>query len=74
MKQAGIYLSLDDIYIEANRLISTIDELWLGYYPYFKEGIRSYPQKLQEATNLVLDVDIALYEDLNAHTIRNMKN
>lgn len=47
--------------------------LRLGYYPYFKEGIRSYPQKLREATNLVLDVDIALYEDLNALTVRNMK-
>lgn len=45
----------------------------VGYYPYFKEGIRSYPQKLREATNLAVEVDIALYEDLNALTVRNMK-
>lgn len=47
--------------------------LQTGYYPYFIEGIDSYPQKLREATNLSLDVDIALYEDLNALTVRNMK-
>lgn len=47
--------------------------LRVGYYPYFKEGIRSYPQKLREATNLAVEVDIALYEDLNALTVRNMK-
>lgn len=47
--------------------------LRVGYYPYFKEGIRSYPQKLRQATNLAIEVDIALYEDLNALTVRNMK-
>ena len=47
--------------------------LQTGYYPYFIEGIDSYPQKLRDATNLSLDVDIALYEDLNALTVRNMK-
>ncbi|MCC5904901.1 MAG: ATP-binding protein [Balneolaceae bacterium] len=47
--------------------------LRVGYYPYFKEEIRSFSQKLGEATNLAIEVDIALYEDLNALTVRNMK-
>lgn len=45
----------------------------IGYYPYFKEGVHSYPHKLKEATHLVLDVDVALFEDLNTATVRNMK-
>jgi hypothetical protein len=39
----------------------------------FKEGIKFYGQKLQETTNLVLDIDIATFEDLSHGTIRNMK-
>ena len=44
-----------------------------GYYPFFKEGIHLYGQKLQETTNLVLDIDIAPFEDLSYSTVRNMK-
>jgi uncharacterized protein len=44
-----------------------------GYYPFFKEGINLYGQKLQETTNLVLDIDIAPFEDLSYTTVRNMK-
>ncbi len=44
-----------------------------GYYPFFKEGIKVYGQKLQETTNLVLDIDIAPFEDLSHATVRNMK-
>jgi uncharacterized protein len=44
-----------------------------GYYPFFKEGIETYPQKLREMTGLVLDVDIAPFEELNHTTVRNMK-
>ncbi|MEX0681582.1 MAG: AAA family ATPase [Balneolales bacterium] len=49
------------------------DYLRHGYYPFFKEGLKSYDQKLLETTNLVLDVDIAPFEDLTYTTIRNMK-
>ncbi|MCC5943213.1 MAG: ATP-binding protein [Balneolaceae bacterium] len=77
-------LSLEDIIKEhqalANQISDRIDVLKafqeynrLGYYPFFKEGLRTYHQKLRESTNLVLDVDITLYEDLNASTVRNMK-
>lgn len=44
-----------------------------GYYPFFKDGIETYPQKLREMTGLVLDVDIAPFEELNYTTVRNMK-
>lgn len=44
-----------------------------GYYPFFKEGVKVYGQKLQETTNLVLDIDIAPFEDLSHTTVRNMK-
>lgn len=44
-----------------------------GYYPFFKEGAKVYGQKLQETTNLVLDIDIAPFEDLSHTTVRNMK-
>jgi hypothetical protein len=44
-----------------------------GYYPFFKEGIKVYGQKLRETTNLVLDIDIAPFEDLSYATVRNMK-
>jgi len=44
-----------------------------GYYPFFKEGINFYGQKLLETTNLVLDIDIAPFENLSFTTVRNMK-
>ncbi len=44
-----------------------------GYYPFFKEGIPLYGEKLQETTNLVLDIDIAPFEDLSYSTVRHMK-
>jgi len=47
--------------------------LQYGYYPFFKEGINLYGQKLQETANLVLDIDIAPFEDLSYTTVRNMK-
>lgn len=47
--------------------------LTYGYYPFFKEGKRVYHQKLQETTNLVIDSDIAPFEELNYSTIRVMK-
>lgn len=47
--------------------------LQYGYYPFFKEGIKVYGQKLQETINLVIDVDISGFEELSYNTVRNMK-
>lgn len=44
-----------------------------GYYPFYREGKKVYHQKLQETTNLVIDSDIAPYEELNYSTVRVMK-
>jgi hypothetical protein len=44
-----------------------------GYYPFFKDGKLQYKSRLIETTQLVLEMDIAPFEDLTHKTIRNMK-
>lgn len=44
-----------------------------GYYPFYLEGKKVYHQKLQETTNLVIDSDIAPFEELNYSSVRVMK-
>lgn len=44
-----------------------------GYYPFFLEGIRVYHQKLEETLHLVIDTDIAPFEDIQYSTVRTMK-
>lgn len=44
-----------------------------GYYPFFLEGLRTYPSKLAETSNLIIDLDIQAYEELNYATVRNLK-
>jgi uncharacterized protein len=47
--------------------------LKFGYYPFFLEAKNTYFQKLQETINLVIDTEIAPYEELQHSTIRTMK-
>ena len=44
-----------------------------GYFPFFKENKSIYYQKLSETINLVIDIDIAPFEELNYSTVRTMK-
>jgi len=44
-----------------------------GYYPFYKENKSAYYQKLEETINLVIDIDIAPFEELNYSTVRTMK-
>jgi len=44
-----------------------------GYFPFFMENKALYYQKLSETLNLVIDIDIAPFEDLNYNTVRTMK-
>jgi len=44
-----------------------------GYYPFFNDGKLQYKSRLIETTQLVLEMDIAPFEDLTHKTIRNMK-
>jgi predicted AAA+ superfamily ATPase len=44
-----------------------------GYFPFYKENKSVYFQKLSETVNLVIDMDIAPFEELNYNTIRTMK-
>ena len=44
-----------------------------GYFPFYKENKSVYSQKLMETINLVIDIDIAPFEELNYTTVRTMK-
>jgi len=44
-----------------------------GYFPFFLEAKSTYFQKLEETINLVIDTDIAPFEDLQHSTARTMK-
>jgi predicted AAA+ superfamily ATPase len=44
-----------------------------GYFPFYKENKSVYYQKLSETINLVIDLDIAPFEELNYNTVRTMK-
>lgn len=77
-------LTIDDI-IENHTTISTtlndkievkkLFERYLkyGYYPFYLEGKSVYYSKLQETINLVIETDIAPFEELNYSTIRTLK-
>jgi predicted AAA+ superfamily ATPase len=42
-----------------------------GYYPFFKEG--GYYERLQAIINLILETDIPMFTDMNATTVRKLK-
>ncbi|MBU3659026.1 MAG: ATP-binding protein [Flavobacteriales bacterium] len=44
-----------------------------GYFPFYRENKSVYFQKLSETINLVIDIDIAPFEELNYSTVRTMK-
>lgn len=44
-----------------------------GYFPFYKENKSVYYQKLAETINLVIDIDIAPFEELNYGTVRTLK-
>lgn len=44
-----------------------------GYFPFFAEAKSTYYQKLEETINLVIETDIAPFEDLQHSTVRTMK-
>lgn len=47
--------------------------LKFGYYPYFLESKNTYHQKLYETIKMVIDTDIAPFEELQHSTIRILK-
>lgn len=49
------------------------DYLSFGYFPYFIESQTTYHQKLFETIQLVIDGDVAPFEDLQHTTIRKLK-
>ncbi len=44
-----------------------------GYYPFYRESKVLYPTRLLEITNLVLEIDLAPFEELSYKTVRSMK-
>lgn len=49
------------------------DYLRFGYYPFYLEGSETYLGKLMESSNLIIDLDIQAYEQLQYSTVRNLK-
>lgn len=47
--------------------------LTFGYYPFYRESKALYPTRLLEITNLVLEIDLAPFEELSYKTVRSMK-
>lgn len=77
-------LSLDDILQRhqtiAGDIISGIKilpeykkYLEYGYYPFYKEGIKSYPIRLQSVVNTVLENDLPAVENVEYTTIHKIK-
>lgn len=44
-----------------------------GYYPFYKEGVKSYPMRLQNAVNTILDNDLPSVEKIEYSTILKIK-
>jgi len=77
-------LSIEDVLYKhhkiAPELLDTINinsdfrnYLRFGYLPFFLESKSAYPQKLQETIQLVIDTDIAPFEELQHATVRILK-
>lgn len=77
-------LSLDDVLSRHHILVPELldslnimsdfeDYLKFGYFPFFLESKSAYPQKLQDTIQLVIDTDIAPFEELQHATVRTLK-
>lgn len=44
-----------------------------GYYPFYKEGIKSYPIRLQNVVNTILENDLPAVENVEYTTIQKIK-
>lgn len=47
--------------------------LQYGYYPYFRENVNLYPQKLMETVNTILEVDLPAMRQISYTTIDKIK-
>ena len=48
------------------------DYLTYGYFPYYKENIRTYHQRLLQTVNTVLEVDLPAVENIDYYSIDKM--
>jgi uncharacterized protein len=66
-----------DIAREINKKIKPIAEfnkyLKYGYYPYFKENIETYPMKLANTMNVVLENDLPIIEGIEYFNVTKLK-
>lgn len=44
-----------------------------GYYPFYREDRRHFPEKLRQVINQVLDVDLPMAEDVTPDTVRKIR-
>lgn len=77
-------LSLDDIVQNHQQLSVDINDqinpqqffakyLKYGYFPFYKEGLSHYGQKIQQIIRVVIEMDIGPFEGLSYQTVRNME-
>lgn len=80
LTKLGLQEILSNHHIIGPQLLDTFDfhadfqdYLRYGYFPFFLESGNSYQQQLQETIQLVIDTDIAPFEELQHATTRTMK-
>lgn len=80
LTKLGLQEILSNHHILGPQLLDTFDfhadfqdYLRYGYFPFFLESGKSYQQQLQETIQLVIDTDIAPFEELQHATTRTMK-
>jgi uncharacterized protein len=46
--------------------------LSFGYFPFYRESLLSYHSRLMEITKVIIEMDVAPFEEINHQTVRNM--
>ena len=77
-------LTLDEILTNHQNIVSSVTSrikvlpefskyLQYGYYPFYKEGIKSYNSRLQNIVNIILENDLPSVENVGYNTIIKIK-
>ncbi|SKB63007.1 hypothetical protein SAMN05660226_02352 [Parapedobacter luteus] len=61
-----------DITATLRPLKAFADYLNHGYYPFFKEGLRQFPFKLENVVKMIIETDLQHIEGFDPHNVRKM--
>lgn len=62
-----------DIVSQIRPLAHFSDYVEYGYYPYFMEGSKLYPQRLAETISLAISIDLPAFHDISYRTIEKIR-